>query len=138
MSYFNEYPYRNITDLNLDYLINTMQTLSTSVETLESWKETFEDELGTFTEFIEQLEAGEVPDSVATGVQTWLTENAIDLIGNLIDLVIFNITDDGYFVAYIPESWDEIEFGTTGLDTTSDTVTEYGHLVLSYTASTTV
>ena len=47
-------------------------------------------------------------------------------------MVFFGITDDGYFVAYIPESWDDITFNTTGLDINLPIQPEYGHLVLSY------
>lgn len=47
-------------------------------------------------------------------------------------MVFFGITDDGYFVAYIPESWKSITFNTTGLDINLDLQPEYGHLVLSY------
>ena len=47
-------------------------------------------------------------------------------------MIFFGITDDGYFVAYIPESWDDITFNTTGLDITIPIQPEYGHLVLSY------
>ena len=47
-------------------------------------------------------------------------------------MIFFGITDDGYFVAYIPESWDDITFNTTGLDINVPIQPEYGHLVLSY------
>ena len=47
-------------------------------------------------------------------------------------MVFFGITDDGYFVAYIPKSWKNITFNTTGLDIFLDMQPEYGHLVLSY------
>lgn len=47
-------------------------------------------------------------------------------------MVFFEINDDGYFVAYIPETWDTITFNTTGLDIDLDIQPEYGHLVLSY------
>lgn len=46
--------------------------------------------------------------------------------------IFFGLTTNGYFVANIPESWDMIEFGTTGLDTTSTIQPEFGHLVLEY------
>ena len=45
--------------------------------------------------------------------------------------VFFEITDDGYFKVLIPSSWNEITFGTTGLDTFPTDV-EFGHLTLSY------
>lgn len=47
-------------------------------------------------------------------------------------MVFFGITDDGYFIAYIPKSWKNITFNTTGLDIFLDLQPEYGHLVLSY------
>ena len=75
--------------------------------------------------------AGNFPDSIKQAFADWMNANALDLVGELTKLVIFNITDDGYFVAYIPESWDDIIFGTTGLDTTIPDY-DYGHLVLSY------
>lgn len=46
--------------------------------------------------------------------------------------IFFGLTDDGHFCAYIPDSWDSIQFGTTGVDTVAPMQPEYGHLVLSY------
>ena len=50
----------------------------------------------------------------------------------IVTMVFFGITDDGYFVAYIPESWDDITFYTTELDIFLPIEPEYGHLVLAY------
>lgn len=47
-------------------------------------------------------------------------------------MVMFGLTDDGYFVAYIPNSWDDVFFKTTGYDTTVPMMPEFGHLVLEY------
>lgn len=46
--------------------------------------------------------------------------------------VYFEITKDGYFVAYIPDNWNEIVFNTTGYDIELSIEPEYGHLVLNY------
>lgn len=46
--------------------------------------------------------------------------------------IFFGLTQGGNFVAYIPETWDEIQFGTTGYDTVAPMQPQYGHLVLSY------
>ena len=40
-------------------------------------------------------------------------------------------TYDGYFVAYIPEGWDDIIFNTTGYDIAIAGM-DYGHLTLSF------
>ena len=63
--------------------------------------------------------------------------NAEQVLKEIIDeyiatMVFFGITDDGYFVAYIPKSWKSITFNTTGLDIDLPIQPEYGHLVLSY------
>ena len=54
------------------------------------------------------------------------------LVANALKHVFFGLTLSGYFVAYIPESWDDITFETTGYDVELDAMPEYGHLVLSY------
>lgn len=46
--------------------------------------------------------------------------------------IFFGLTESGYFVAYIPETWDEISFCTTGYDCYAPMQPEYGHLVLNY------
>lgn len=136
MGIFNEYPYRNIEDLNLDYILKHVKEFMARVETLEDWKSTHEDEYAALKKLVDDLYDGNFSEGFGDALTKWYEENIIDIIGEYVKLVIFNITDDGYFVAYIPSSWDEIQFGTTGLDTTSDIVPEYGHLVLSYEAST--
>ena len=50
---------------------------------------------------------------------------------HLATMIFVQITDAGYITYYIPESWDNIEFNTTGLDI-NITGYDYGHLVLSY------
>lgn len=54
------------------------------------------------------------------------------IVANAIKNVFFGLTMNGYFVAYIPDSWDDITFETTGWDVDIPSHPEYGHLVLSY------
>lgn len=58
-------------------------------------------------------------------IEKWIKEH-------LANMIFVGINDDGYIVYYIPESWQEIEFNTTGLDIWLEMQPEYGHLVLSY------
>lgn len=46
--------------------------------------------------------------------------------------VYFGLTENGHFVALIPEAWDKISFNTTELDISIPIQPEYGHLVLNY------
>lgn len=134
--FINKYNYTDFHELNLDWVIAAVKELLSEVDNLLSWKKTHEEEYEQLKELYDQIISGNFPDSVKQAFYNWMTENAADIVGNMVNMVIFNITDDGYFVAYIPASWDEIQFGTTGLDTFSDLQPEYGHLVLSYEAST--
>lgn len=69
-------------------------------------------------------------------VQEWInnfsTKYAEEIIKKTIATMIFvEISDAGYIVYYIPDSWNDIVFNTTGLDIEIPE-TEYGRLVLSY------
>lgn len=69
-------------------------------------------------------------------IQEWIdnfdTSFAEKIIRDYLATMIFvEISDAGYFIYYIPESWDDITFNTTGLDVTIDNY-DYGRLVLSY------
>lgn len=83
-----------------------------------------------FGEEIDKLKADMVT------VQSWIdnfdTSYAEKIIADFLATMIFvEISDAGYFVYYIPESWEDITFNTTGLDI-SIPDTEYGRLILSY------
>jgi hypothetical protein len=69
-------------------------------------------------------------------VQDWInnfnTEYAEKIIAKYLATMIFvEISDSGYIVYFIPETWKEIIFNTTGLDI-EITGYDYGRLVLSY------
>lgn len=66
-------------------------------------------------------------------VDNFDTSYAEKIIRETIATMIFvEISDAGYIVYNIPESWEDITFNTTGLDISLDLQPEYGHLVLSY------
>lgn len=70
-------------------------------------------------------------------VQEWIDNFNNDYIEKLFEellptMVFFGLTEDGYFVAYIPENWNDIQFATTGYDINVDIMPDYGHLVLLY------
>lgn len=49
----------------------------------------------------------------------------------LATMIFVEISDAGYFIYYIPDSWENIKFETSGLDVELPDV-EYGRLILSY------
>ena len=69
-------------------------------------------------------------------VQDWINNFDTSFVESIIreylaTMIFVEISDAGYFLYFIPESWDDITFNTTGLDVTIDNY-EYGRLVLSY------
>lgn len=91
-----------------------------------------------FSDEIESLQAAlkEVQDWIAKFDTSYLEELIAKYIANMIYVWISNA---GYIVYYIPESWADITFNTTGLDITDEQLSgndhltgyEYGRLVLS-------
>ena len=131
LGFFNKYPYTDFHELNLDWVLKTVKNLFAAVQQIDSWMDQHQAEYEELKALYDQIIAGNFPDSIKQAFINWMNLNALDLVGEMTKLVIFNITDDGYFVSYIPESWDDILFGTTGYDTILPGY-EYGHLVLSY------
>lgn len=129
--FFNKFPYTDFHELNLDFLLTNYKRLLDSLSELDTWIEKHEKEYKALKQMVDDLESGKWSDEFIETLLKWYRDNIIDIIGELVKQVFFGLTDDGYFVAYIPESWDDITFGTSGLDDFPAGV-EYGHLTLSY------
>ena len=133
MGYF-EFPHTRTYDSDLGWLIKQCKTISEAVELLEAWKEETQPTIDDLKQLYDDLTVGNLPPAMIEGIKTWLSVNALDLIGELVKSVFFEITNDGHFVAYIPDSWSDITFNTTYYDIVLSAHPEYGygHLVLSY------
>ena len=132
MSAFNhEYPYTDFHELNLDTVLKILNDVTISVKEVKKILDDYVDTADKFLELYNAMLNGDFPQPVQDAFNKWMRENALDLVGDLVKMVFFGLTDDGYFVAFIPESWDDITFGTTGLDDFPAGI-PYGHLTLSY------
>lgn len=129
---FREYPYTNLNDLNLDYVLKSLRSLFEDVEGLKDWRESHEEEYEQLKDLYDQVMTGNFPPTIVNAFKEWMRVNAADLVGAMVKNVFFGLTDSGYFVAYIPESWEDITFNTTEYDIEVALMPEYGHLVLSY------
>ena len=86
---------------------------------------------GVFGEALRELEK-ELAD-VNQWIANFDTEFVKELVEKYVATMIFvGINDAGYIFYDMPETWDDIQFGTTGLDIDVASMPEYGHLVLSY------
>ena len=138
MAYFwDQFPDTNFHEINLDWILKTinkvytetsefLETYTGKIDDLEAFQKKMSARLDQIEYYINQINGGELPESVKNALRKWAAENIKSIIGKAIKQVFFGL-ENGYFVAYIPESWKGIVFGT---------ITEYdsefyGHLTLS-------
>lgn len=85
-----------------------------AIEELEALFKEFQEH--GFEEYYEEL------------LQQWIKDNQKIIFELLAKQVYFGLTSDGYFCAYVPESWSDIEFDTGAVYGTAT----YGRLLLRY------
>ena len=72
-------------------------------------------------------------DVINKWIEDFGTEYAEKVLAeHIATMILVEITESGYIVYYMPSTWDDFKFNTTGLDIELPQETEYGHLVLSY------
>ena len=77
---------------------------------------------------LEKIANGEYMDVYIDALAKWINENLQEIVSKIVKQVYFQLTDDGYFTAFIPQSWSDITFDT--IMTCGDD--NYGRLVLKY------
>ena len=101
----------------LNELIEKYASFDDMVEEIQSAIDALQKQIDEFdTTYIEKL----IKDKLANMIYVW-------------------ISDAGYIIYYVPESWNDVSFNTTGLDISNEELAnnghvanyEYGRLVLS-------
>lgn len=82
---------------------------------------------GLLQEF-DKVKNGDYVELYINALASWIDNNLQELVGRVVKYIFFGLTDDGYFIAYIPDSWNFISF---------DTIIQpenplYGHLLLQW------
>lgn len=132
MSYTDfDFPHTHYYDTDLRELIYKVTKILKTVDSLENWKTEHEAEYEELKKLYDDILAGKFPDEMVKSLYEWTVKNTESIIGEAIKTVFFGLTDDGYFVAYIPDGWDDITFGTSGLDDFPSGI-DFGHLTLTY------
>lgn len=129
---FNIYPYLNVNDLNLDWIIAHFKEFIDEIASLDDWRTQHEQEYAQLKAFMDAINAGNFPPSMYAAMRTWLETNAIDIVGEMVKHVYFGLDDNGHFMVTIPEQWRELVFKTTGYDYTALLQPEFGHLCILY------
>lgn len=133
---FENLPYSNFHELNLEWLLETVKRLASQYDDLGSILDDLEAAVNGNTAAIaslnvrfQRLENGEYIENYIPALADWINNNLITLVSRIAKFVVFGLTDTGYFYADIPESWNEVQF-STGYD--PEITEEYLHLILNY------
>lgn len=129
---FFEFPHTRTYDSDLGWLIRQCKTNQDAIAALEAWKADAQGSIDDIKQLYADIIAGNFPEEMADAITSWIAANFYDIVGEIMKMVFFGLTDTGYFVAYIPESWNDITFNTTEYDITVPLMPDFGHLVLSY------
>ena len=79
--------------------------MNTQIQTLQQTVDECQEE-------VQKLINGEYIDNYVKALAQWIDNNLQVLVSQVVQYVWFEITEDGYFVAYIPDKWDFIDFDT--------------------------
>ena len=96
----------------VDYINNLIETDNDIISDMDSMKS----DLAVVKDFVDNLDTSYAEQVLRETIAT---------------MIFVEITDAGYIVYNIPDSWSDIQFNTTGLDIELELQPNYGHLVLS-------
>lgn len=130
MSFF-EFPHTRTYDSDLGWIIKNMKNTDDAISTLDEFMKNAENAFDELNKLLNDIAEGRFPEEIANAIRQYIVRNYYDMVGDMIKMLWFGLTDSGYFVAYIPDSWDSVQFNTTGYDVELEIAPDYGHLVLS-------
>ena len=78
---------------------------------------------------IEDVKNGEYVSLYLDSIINWIDANLQCLVARIVKFVCFGLTQDGHFVAYIPETWKFLTFDTKLNPTDMST---YGRLMINW------
>lgn len=107
-------------------LNKTIEHVNLNSEDIEKLKKA----VAQLGELLDNWTSGKFDETIRNEVVKWIAENVKFIFETYSKQVFFGLTDDGYFCAYVPQSWSEISFDTGAVYGTE----EYGRLILRFAA----
>ena len=111
----------------LELCKNMMKVVAYSGETADKVNELGE-ELQRLSDLFDKFMESGFDDYYYDQIMKWVDDHMVEIITRAIKNVWFGLTSTGYFCAYIPDGWSDIQFDTGAVYGTE----EYGRLILRY------
>lgn len=115
----------------VSYLNQVVEANNDIIQTLELHDEELE-ELKQVTAYLsEQMDKiinGEAIDIYIDALAKWIDANLQELVARTVKFVVFGLSDDGYFVADVPETWEFITWDTDMSSNNGERSPLWGHL----------
>ena len=116
----NKYPYTDFHEINLTWVIDIIKKLDVKCEDLEEYINTTTDSMKDQIEYLTNWVNNYTDSWAKSVIEKYITTS-----------IFVELSDAGFIVYYIPDTWEEVNFKTTGLDLIIPGY-DYGHLVLDY------
>lgn len=117
--YLTEFPGSDTYDGDLGWLIMQYKKLLNEMKNTQADVSELQNAVEELQEI--QKQQGQIMDDIVNGkyfnqyvrqLAQWIDANMQALVGRIVKYVFFGLTADGHFAAYIPPSWDFIQFDT--------------------------
>ncbi len=129
--YDDSLSYYEVLSKVVDYLNKLIENNKEIVDMIAPYGKSFI-ELRKDVDFVkdelDKVKNGDYVSLYIDSLSLWIDRNLKEMVSKIAKFVQFGISNDGYFVAYVPDNWNFIQFDTI-VDTSS---TLYGHLILNW------
>lgn len=129
--YNNSLSYYEVLCKVTDYLNNVIENQTAMYETIVIHGtdiNKLQQQVTLIQQELDKFIAGDYTNLYIQSLANWIDKNLQELVGRVVKYVFFGLTDDGYFCAYIPNTWNFISFDTV-MDPTDNM---YGHLIMRW------
>lgn len=129
---FPIYPYINVNDLNLDWIVKHFKEFIEEISTLEEWRRTHEQEYEELKKLYDDFMHGKFTPEFLTSLNNWLMVNAPTILHDVIAIINVKVSDSGYMYITSPDAWKDVKFLFSGINIFPPDVQEYGHIIITY------